>query len=189
MLAADAVKTYPTAEACGQAEKIACFPNEDGTWSPVEYNTGTGGEEPTEPYDAYLGMRQARTFSSNNSGTADTPLVIVDMDLVTFPDAKPYLDHEINRVRVPIRFVAEAMGAKVAWDGPTQTVTITREGLEIKLVINQSAASVNGRTILIDAPPKLVQDRTMVPLRFISKAFGAKVDWVGTEEPVPHYTW
>lgn len=189
MLAADPVTTYPTAEACGAAQPAPCFPNEDGTWQPVEYNTGTGGEQQVEPDDEYLAMRQARSFQNNNSGTVDTPLVIVDMDLVTFPDAMPYLDHEINRVRVPIRFVAEAMGAKVEWDESSQTVSITREGLQIKLVINQATALVNGQTIQTDAPAKLVQDRTMVPLRFISEAFGAKVDWVGTEEPVPGYTW
>lgn len=190
MLAADPVPTYPTEEACGAAQPAPCFQNEGGSWQPVEYNTGTGGEQQVDPDDEYLAMRQARSFQSNNSGTADNPLVIVDMDLVTFPDAQPYLDHEINRVRVPIRFVAEAMGADVGWDEASQTVTIDREGLQIKLVINQSTAIVNGRTIQIDASAKLVQNRTMVPLRFISEAFGAKVDWVGTDEPVPdHSEW
>jgi hypothetical protein len=186
VLAAEPVKKYPTAEACGDAEQIPCVPLEDGTWIPVEYNTGTGGGEVAPPDDEYLAIRQARAFSSNNSGTAENPLVVVDMDLVNFPDAKPYLDHEINRVRVPIRFVAEAMGAGVAWDQGTQTVTITREGLEIKLTIDQPTALVNGKELQIDAPAKLVENRTMVPLRFISEAFGAKVEWVGTETPVPY---
>jgi hypothetical protein len=189
VLAAEPVKTYPSEEACGAAQPAPCAPLKDGTWAPVEYNSGTGGGEVSPPEDEYLTMRQKRSFDINTSGTADNPLVIVDMDLVTFPDAQPYLDHEINRVRVPIRFVAEAMGAQVAWDGSTRTVTITREGLVISLVIDQTTATVNGKPIEIDASPKLVQDRTMVPLRFISEAFGAKVDWVGTEPPLPSYTW
>lgn len=190
VLAADPVKTYPDMDSCVASERpVPCGLRLDGTWAPAEYNTGTGGEQPVKPADEYLGMRQARSFSSNNSGTADNPLVIVDMDLVTFPDAKPYLDHEINRVRVPIRFVAEAMGAQVAWEQTTQTVTITRTGLQIKLVIDQPTALVNDKTLPLDAPAKLVQDRTMVPLRFISEAFGAKVEWVGVEEPVRGYTW
>jgi hypothetical protein len=189
-LAADSVTTYPSAEACLAAQPAPCGPLEDGRWAPVESNTGEVGPGEKIDHDEYFGMRTARSAQINWSGTHDEPLVIVDMDKVEFPDAKPYLDHEINRVRVPIRFVAEAMGAQVQWDQPTQTVTITREGLVIKLVINQTTALVNGQPLPIDAPPKLVQNRTMVPLRFVSEAFGAKVEWVGTEPPVPdHDEW
>jgi hypothetical protein len=190
VLAVEPAKTYPSEEACGAAQPAPCAPLPDGTWAPAEYNTGTGGEDQAKPVDEYLAMRQRRAFQANISGTADNPLVVVDMDQVSFPDAKPYLDHEINRVRVPIRFVAEAMGAEVEWDQNTHTVTITREELVIKLVIDQVTALVNGQSIQIDAPPKLVENRTMVPLRFISEAFGAKVEWVGTDAPVPdHSEW
>jgi hypothetical protein len=176
-LAADPVTTYPSAEACLAAQPAPCGPLEDGRWAPVESNTGEVKDGGKIEHDEYLGMRQARSARPNASGTPDEPLVIVDMDQVEFPDAKPYLDHEINRVRVPIRFVAEAMGAMVSWEQGTRTVTITRQGLVIRLAIDQSTAIVNDRSIQIDAPPKIVQDRTMVPLRFISEAFGAKVPY------------
>ncbi|HEY3368873.1 MAG TPA: copper amine oxidase N-terminal domain-containing protein [Symbiobacteriaceae bacterium] len=39
-------------------------------------------------------------------------------------DAPAYLDTQVNRVRVPVRFVSEMMRANVTWDGATQTVTI-----------------------------------------------------------------
>lgn len=191
LLAADpAPKSYPSADTCFVAEKTTCSKQPDGTWAPTDVDGGTGGSQDPFPEDEYMGMRQARSARPNWSGTPDHPLVIVDMDKVEFPDAPPYLDHEIDRVRVPIRFVAEATGAQVGWDEATQTVTITREGLEIKLTIDQSTAVVNGKVIQIDAPAKLVENRTMVPLRFISEAFGAKVEWVGTETPIPgDETW
>lgn len=190
ILAAGPVTTYPTEDACLEAQPFPCAPQPAGSWAPVESNTGEVGPGETIEHDEYFGMRTARAAQTNWSGTADEPLVIVDMDKVEFPDAKPYLDHEINRVRVPIRFVAQAMGAQVSWDEHTKTVTIVREGLEIKLVIDQPTAFVNGKSLQNDAPPKLVQDRTMVPLRFISEAFGAKVEWVGTDAPVPdHPEW
>jgi hypothetical protein len=189
ILAAEPTRTtYPSSDTCAVAEKTACSQQPDGTWIPVEMEDGTGNKEQHPAEDEYLAMRQVRSARPNWNGTADHPLVMVDMDKVDFPDAQPYLDHEINRVRVPIRFVAEATGAKVDWAQDTRTVTITRDGLEIKLVIDQTTASVNGRVIEIDAPARLVENRTMVPLRFISEAFGAKVDWVGTEQPVPGYT-
>lgn len=108
-------------------------------------------------------MHQARSTRSNWSGTVENPIVMVDMKQTGFPDAQPYLDHAINRVRVPIRFVAEAMGATVSWDQPTLAVTMIREGLKIKLGIDQSTALVNGKPLAIDAPAKLVGARTMTP--------------------------
>jgi hypothetical protein len=190
ILAAEPTRTtYPSSDTCAVAEKTPCTRLLDGTWAPVQNGDGTGGTGGKIELDEYLGMRQARSARPNWSGTAENPIVMVDMDKVEFPDTQPYLDHEISRVRVPIRFVAEAMGAQVTWDQVSQTVTIVREGLEIKLTIDQSIALVNGHVLPIDAPAKLVADRTMVPLRFISEAFGAKVDWVGTDAPVPNHSW
>jgi len=44
-----------------------------------------------------------------------------------FPDAEPFID-ENSRTQVPIRFVGEALGANVSWDGNTKKVTITLNG-------------------------------------------------------------
>jgi hypothetical protein len=186
-LAAEPVNSYPSADTCAAAEHVPCTRQTDGTWTPrpTSNDGGSAGPGKVIEHDEYFGMRTARAAQTNWSGEADQPIVMVDMDKVEFPDAKPYLDHETNRVRVPIRFVAEAMGAKVDWEPVSQTVTITRDGLEIKLVIDQATAIVNDKPLEIDSPAKLVENRTMVPLRFISEAFGAKVDWVGTEPPVP----
>lgn len=53
------------------------------------------------------------------NGGAATPLF----------DAPAYLDLSVGRVRVPVRFVSELMGATVSWDDPSQTVTIAFPGL------------------------------------------------------------
>jgi hypothetical protein len=178
-------KVYPTLEECAQAEQDMCI-NTDRGWVVVQPGEGTGGEgHDIEPVDPVLAERQKRSARLNWGGTPEHPIVMVDMDKIEFPDALPYLDNEVNRVRVPIRFVAEAMGAKVEWDAEARRVTITRDGTEIKLTIDDPTVLVNGTWLQIDAPPKIVQDRTMVPLRFLSEAFGAKVDWVGTESPRP----
>jgi hypothetical protein len=178
-------KVYPTLEECAKAEPEACINTGHG-WIGEQPGEGTGGEgHDIEPVDPVLAERQQRSARLNWGGTPEHPIVMVDMDKIEFPDALPYLDNEVNRVRVPIRFVAEAMGAKVEWDAEARRVTITRDGTEIKLTIDDPTVLVNGTSLQIDAPPKIVQDRTMVPLRFISEAFGANVDWVGTESPRP----
>jgi hypothetical protein len=178
-------KVYPTGKECVEAEQYMCVNTGHG-WVVVPPSQGEIREgHDIEPVDPVLAERQKRSARTNWGGTPEHPIVMVDMDKIEFPDALPYLDNEVNRVRVPIRFVAEAMGAKVEWNAAARRVTITRDGTEIKLTIDDPTVLVNGTPIQIDAPPKIVQDRTMVPLRFISEAFGANVDWVGTEGPRP----
>jgi hypothetical protein len=180
--AAEQVPIYATPEACFAAHRTSCYRNGDG-FSPVE----TGSWEsavvlPPEIIDPEYAERQRTAMVSNTSGTPEHPVVAVDMAQVIFPDAKPYLDMEIGRVRVPVRFVSEQMGASVTWDNATQTVTITKGDLLIHLQVDNSNVTVNGKVITIDAPPKLLPPgRVMVPLRFVAEAFGAAVDWVGAE--------
>jgi len=53
--------------------------------------------------------------------------VVVNGTKINFPDAEPFID-ENSRTQVPIRFVGEALGANVSWDGNTKKVTITLNG-------------------------------------------------------------
>jgi hypothetical protein len=140
-------------------------------------------------------------------------------------DVPAYLDNSVGRVRVPVRFISEMMGAKVDWDGHTETVTIqfpavereviatvpregyqpidmwnpdeytlngdrfkyvrqkvTQSGRTIILTVGKKVALVDGVEVEIDAPPVVLPPgRTMVPVRFIAEAMGAKVYWVGAD--------
>lgn len=109
--------------------------------------------------------------------------VLVNNQKVTFPDQKPYIDQN-NRTMVPVRFVSEALGAKVSWNGKTQTVGIIQGGKDILLKIGESKASVNGQLALFDTKAVLINSRTMVPLRFVSETLGAQVDWVAATSTV-----
>jgi hypothetical protein len=181
-----AAATYPTEDACWNAEHRACARLADGTWTPFEDSTTPPQPSPTVPEDPTYQANMHKAMRIQTSGTADQPVVAVDMNQVIFPDVQPYLDNAIGRVRVPVRFVSEQMGAEVTWEESTQMVTITREGLQIKLRVDDATVTVNDRTFTIDAPPKLLPPgRVMVPLRFVSEAFGAAVDWVGAETPTP----
>ena len=78
---------------------------------------------------------------------------------------------------VPVRFVSESLGAKVSWDNDNRMVIIQRGNDTIKLKIGENKAEVNGKTVSFDTAAVLQNDRTMVPVRFISEALGAKVSW------------
>ena len=53
----------------------------------------------------------------------------------------------------------------------------SRQGQVIQLAINSPTATVNGSPYSLDAPPQLVNNRTLVPIRFVSEALGAQVTW------------
>ncbi|SHK00454.1 copper amine oxidase N-terminal domain-containing protein [Desulforamulus aeronauticus] len=54
----------------------------------------------------------------------------------------------------------------------------------IELTINSLTASVNGSSYTLDAAPQIVNDRTLVPIRFVSEALGAQVTWDSTARQV-----
>lgn len=96
-------------------------------------------------------------------------------------DAPPYIKN--GRTMVPIRFISEALGAKVDWDGNLRQITIQKDRYTIRMVIGSVDVFIReegkmGETQQkLDAPPEITSGRTFVPLRFISETFGAKLDW------------
>ncbi len=89
-----------------------------------------------------------------------------------------------NRTLVPVREVFENLGGSVAWDNDTRTVTVQKGETTIKLVINDKLALVNGAQKELDVPAKIINNKTMVPVRFISENCGLVVGWDGETSTV-----
>lgn len=102
--------------------------------------------------------------------------VVMDGQKIWFPDAQAFVD-ENNRTLVPVRFIAEKMGANVGWEPKTMTVPIERDDLHIVLTIGESKALVNGKEMVFDTKAIASGGRTFVPLRFVSEVLGAEVKW------------
>lgn len=105
--------------------------------------------------------------------TPDSKTASVDGSEVTLEVAAKIVN---GRTMVPIRFVAENLGFEVAWTAATKTAVIGDNG-EITLIIGAPTATVNGKTVTLDAPAMIENGRALVPLRFISESLGAEVDW------------
>ncbi|MCM3042564.1 copper amine oxidase N-terminal domain-containing protein [Paenibacillus motobuensis] len=103
-------------------------------------------------------------------------VVEVNGELISFPDAKPFMDKS-NRVQVPVRFVSEALGAEVGWNSKSKQVTVQLGEDTTVLTMGKKAYTVNGQTKQMDTVAQQKQNRTFVPLRFVSEALGAKVIW------------
>jgi len=112
----------------------------------------------------------------------------VGMDIYTingetkFWDAAPYIKN--GRTMVPIRYLAEAIGFDVDWDFSdpnNQLVLIYKPNNHqvpyILFVIGQPIAMYNGQLIALDVAPEILNDRTMVPLRFVVETMGYTVNW------------
>jgi Copper amine oxidase N-terminal domain./Fibronectin type III domain. len=88
-----------------------------------------------------------------------------------------------GRTMLPVRFMAEALGAVVSWDENERKVTVVLNDQTIELWIGQNLARVNGVETPIDASNPEVKPyisdsgRTMLPLRFIAQTLGCQVDW------------
>ncbi len=89
-----------------------------------------------------------------------------------------------GNVMVPMRGVFEELGADVKWNASTQTITARKDSTEIIIQIGSRYASVNGNSQQLIAPATMVRGSTLVPLRFISEALGADVQWQAASSTV-----
>ncbi len=104
-------------------------------------------------------------------GNSDASLNNADKQL----DAAPIISDD--RTMVPVRFIAEAFGAEVNWIEDTKTVEII---LGDKVLTMQIDKEIEG----FGAAPVISNNRTMVPIRYISENFGANVIWIPSTQTI-----
>lgn len=80
---------------------------------------------------------------------------------------------------VPLRNIFEALGAEVNWDVSKKEVTAKKDSVFTTLKVGSKHASKNGLTVSLDVEPRIVNGRTLVPLRFVSETLGSTVTWDG----------
>ncbi|MBP3361725.1 MAG: PT domain-containing protein [Clostridia bacterium] len=89
-----------------------------------------------------------------------------------------------ERTLLPVRAVVEELGGIVNWNGDTREVTLNYGTDEILLTIDSDVAYLNNEAKTLDSKPTIINDRTMLPIRFIAENFGFGVDWNGEEQIV-----
>ncbi len=98
------------------------------------------------------------------------------------PALVQYLGQD-GRTLVPVRTVAEALGATVVWVPENRQVLLLRGEQTIVLTLGSASAAVDGVTLDLPGgvPAGVVKwegkESTMVPLRFVSEQLGAQVEW------------
>ncbi|WP_145921904.1 stalk domain-containing protein [Paenibacillus sp. O199] len=111
-------------------------------------------------------------------GQIDEISIIVN-DSVVQSDVKPVV-HK-GTTLIPLRVLEESLGVSLNWNSSTQTITVFKGDALGVLIIKNPTASVKigdvEEKVVLDQPAKIIQNRVMVPVRFIAELFGAKVVW------------
>ena len=97
-------------------------------------------------------------------------------------DAAPYL--EGSTTMLPFKFIGDALGAEVRWEAASKVVTFEQGNDIIALQIGSRTALINNESVQLEVAPLLNNNRTFVPLRFVSAGLGAKVQWVGETKTI-----
>ena len=190
------VKTSKTYAEKGQKVYITVTPDEGFEIDEITVTDKDGDEIEVKKEDGRYSFTMPKskveievTFAEIEKETEKENIVLtIDstvawlFDEYVINDVAPVIRND--RTMLPIRFIAEALGAEVAWDDSLDKVIITKDDLEIEIYIGSAVAFVNGETVDLDSPAFIENDRTYLPLRFVAENLGAEVIWNGAERTV-----
>ena len=119
------------------------------------------------------------TLSTWGAVYADSGIrIIQNGQVVPFLAGEGQVVVDMNaRTLVPVRKVAEILGAEVAWQAETQTVTVKKNSLILKVTVGEKVMRVGETEVSMDTAAAIMEDRTYLPLRAISENLGYKVLW------------
>ncbi|MCL1805423.1 MAG: stalk domain-containing protein [Clostridiales bacterium] len=113
--------------------------------------------------------------------TLNDPIAVSDGSAVILDVAPQLID---GFTMVPLRFVTEGLGAVVDYDATQNTVTLNLGNRSIVLWPGSTLAKVDNVVVTLAKAPIIREDRTMVPVRFVSECFGAMVDYISPTDPI-----
>ena len=123
-----------------------------------------------------LALGAALVFGAVPAYAADAVTVKLNGSQMEF-DVNPVIEN--SRTLVPFRKIFEALDCAVSYtkENGAQVVTANRGNKWITLEIGKNEITVDGETKKLDVAPKIVNGRTLVPLRAISEGLDCTVDW------------
>ena len=146
--------------------------SEDPQNGPQPGDDNTTGEEPSGEQGKNLNVVftvGSKTFTINGQAQS--------------MDAAPYIKN--GRTYLPMRYIAQALGisgSDIAWENGTASFTASGKTVSVK--IGSKTMTVNGEAVPIDAPPEILNGRTMLPVKWIAAAFDVNVNWDAATQQV-----
>ena len=176
----------------------------DGLFSESITLARGSNEVVVEASDAYGNTvrREVSVVSSGGSaGTTRRPLLVVLTigqrtmqvnGMSVAMDAAPLIRN--GRTLLPVRVLVEQLGGTVSWDAKARTATVKLGDRAVVLTVGQNTASVNGRSMPIDASnpkvvPEIINGRTFLPLRFVGENLGLDLAWDAASQTISFTYW
>ena len=137
-----------------------------------------GDEILIEDYSKFYACNKEEIYSQLREKLDTNPVYVkFDGNILGF-ETPPVI--EDGSTLVPMRFLFEQMGADVEWNQETQTATATLNNTAVTFAIDDTEAEVNNTPATMDVPARLINGKTMVPLRFLSGKTSA-IKLIGTK--------
>jgi len=155
-------------------------------WTAIEVKEG---KQYTLIANAYYNSQASEPLSAFIGTNAEHIIIRLMIGKKTFyvNDIQKEMDTEPmilqGRTLLPIRYIAEALGAQVSWNAADRKTTISFKDTTIELWIGKNIAKVNGVDKPIDSansevkPIVVPPGRTMLPIRFVAESLNSQVDW------------
>lgn len=107
--------------------------------------------------------------------------MLVDGDTVEIDPGRGTTPQVIQgRTLVPIRAVIETMAGAVDWDGADQKVTLEANGHRVEMWLGSKDIMVDDEPMTMDVAPDVINERTMLPVRFVAENVGCQIEWIGS---------
>ena len=85
---------------------------------------------------------------------------------------------------IPLRGLFEEMGAEVIWHGESQEIEVIKDGITVKFRIEDNRVFSDGLRYNAIVAPRIVDGRTLIPLRIVSEILGYTVGWDGATQKI-----
>lgn len=110
--------------------------------------------------------------------------VIYDGEEVVFTDQKPLIIN--GTTYLPVRTIGEALGAQIDYDAATNSVTIKRYDLDSywRVMLADGTLYLDNLKTLMGVDVKVINGRTMLPLRQVAEFTNVHADWNGTTRTI-----
>ena len=142
----------------------------------------------SDDYLSQISALVSETKSDNYIGSLNlkigSDIMILDGEEIKIDNEGSVPIIEDDTTLLPIRGVAEAIGAEVKYYAPTQTVSLFNNETEVNMQLGSTAIEINGETHQMSVPAKTVNDRTLIPLRAATEALGCDVAWDGQNQTI-----
>lgn len=116
------------------------------------------------------------TLGVGSASAATEKNVVINGNTVVF-NQSPIVKNGVTLVE--FRPVFQELGLGVTYNSEKKQVTGTKNESSIVLNIGSKKATVNGSEVLLDVAPQVVNNRVLVPLRFVSETIGGTVNIQG----------